>query len=146
MSFKLPKILSIACLLVLAVFGQPVLAAYKCISPDGAIEYVDLAKQGFTCSVVRAIPAPSPKKAEDDKEEQEAKTEEKEDSQAALRTENCKVSQDNLAVLEGESEVEITDEEGNKTVLNAEQRAAKLAQIKKDVDYWCDPAKSDKAE
>ena len=121
---------------VLLLIGQPftVLAAYKCVNSTGNIEYVDLPKEGTTCTQLRPVPAPTPVNAEPDPAASE------QPETAAIddpKQKNCDVAQGNLKTLQSDKDVVVSDKDGNKTLLNKEQREAELAQAQKDVNYWC---------
>ena len=120
---------------------QPALSAvtYKCVTPDGSIEYLDLPKEGYSCIQLRTIPAPTPVAAETPSSEQ-SEADNNSDNTASddPKQKNCEVARANLATLQSGKEVVVSDEDGNKSLLNTEQRQAALAQAQKDVSYWCD--------
>lgn len=157
----MPKTLQNPMLLLAAVLVMlPIesMAAFRCErpSPEGGTEIVfsDLTMEGYECESLRATPPPAvdPNEAMDNLREQvnaldngssasndETPEVDPDDPRAAQMAENCQISRDNLRVLESEQDVVTTDAEGNKTVLNAEQRQRQLDQARKDIDYFCNP-------
>ncbi len=108
--------------------------AYRCVHPDGRVEYTAMAVQGMDCQELPAwfigggsaqppVTAPTDTPATDADDP---------------RRSNCEAARYNLEILQGEAPVARTDEAGNPLPLSAEQRAAALEQARKDVDYWCD--------
>ena len=122
-------------------------AAYKCVNPQGGVEYIDLPKEGYTCSEVRTVPPPTPAsdqadslqstEAANDSASTDSTEQDGASSEADVRQANCDTARSNLVVLQGEQDVVVTDKEGNKTLLNSEQRQAELSKAQKDVNYWC---------
>lgn len=120
---------------------QPALsaAAFKCVTPDGSIEYLDLPKEGYSCTQLRTIPAPTPVAAEAPVSEQPEAADDSDNTDSENpKQKNCELARANLATLQSDKEVVVSDKDGNKSLLNAEQRQAALAQAQKDVSYWCD--------
>ena len=119
-------------------------AAYKCVNPDGGTEYIDLPKEGYTCTEVRTVPAPTPVAApseqapgSDNADNASSADQSEANAETDARQANCETARSNLAILQGDQDVVVTDQEGNKTLLNAEQRQTELSKAQKDVDYWC---------
>jgi len=115
-------------------------AAYKCVGADGALEYMDLPREGYECTEMRTVPAPTPATEAETEEQESEQADSGEDSDNAEddpRQANCEIARKNLGLLQSEKDVIITDKDGNKTILGAEQRQTELERAQKDVDYWC---------
>lgn len=113
---------------------------FKCVGPDGAIEYRELAVDGKQCTPLRTTPKSIlPEKsadadAADDASAQIAAAPRSEQEQ---RTRNCERARANADVLKGDRDVLSTGTDGSKRVLGADERAEALAQTEKDIAYWC---------
>lgn len=121
-------------------------ALYKCTDASGQVEYRAIRRNDAECVDMRA-PAKPPENPEEAmqklrnkvdelnkaKAEREAELE-KEDQRAAY----CKVARGNLEVLQSDGEVVSTTSDGEKNMLNEEQRAAALKQTLKDIEYFCE--------
>jgi len=130
-------------------------AAYRCegINAEGQREIVfsDLAIAGYECIDLRNTPPPAedPEAAmqrlrdQVDALDQDTMASNQPAEGADARTEqfaeNCQIARDNLGVLQSEQDVVTTDAEGNRVLLNNEQRQQQLEQASKDVDYYCNP-------
>lgn len=119
-------------------------AAYKCVTPEGNTEYIDLPKEGYTCTEIRGIsrPQPQPDAATEEAPEVEQAPEETETAESEQevdpRQANCEQARANMDILQSEQSVVIKDAEGNQVLLDAEGREQEMAKAQKDIDYWCD--------
>lgn len=141
------RVLSIVVLFYFLLFlmGVTQAATYKCVDAQGKIEYRALPQAGFECVDMKAgAKPPADPDAALEKLRERAKAMENEaaarqaQSNPDQRQAHCETAQKNHEILQGQDEVVSTDSEGNRTVLNAEQRAAVLEQTLKDIDYFCD--------
>ena len=113
---------------------------YRCIYPDGRIEFRGIPVMGAECTHVGfrqggweeplAGSAPTP-------EERQPSVPESADP-VDPRVHNCEVARDNLEMLESGVPVLITGAGGEPALLSEDDRAERLRQARRDVDYWCD--------
>jgi len=71
--------------------------------------------------------------------EQQQQTEQQQQDRAELFAKNCETARNNVKALEGSQPVVRTNAEGQRIVLDTEQRNAALAQARKDMTYYCNP-------
>ncbi|HXH03076.1 MAG TPA: DUF4124 domain-containing protein [Candidatus Competibacteraceae bacterium] len=140
--------------LVLVAGIVPAMAGtlYKWTDPNGVVQYTETPPPGGTPYSTVGKP---PKPAEDpartmqqlrDKVEQatqqdqaaEQPAEQPPQDRKELYARNCELARKNLQVLEGDSDVVVTGKGGNKTVLDAAQRKAHIAQTQKEIQFYCD--------
>jgi len=58
---------------------------------------------------------------------------------ARVREENCRIAQENQRVLENAPRVMVKDAEGNPVRLDDDQREARLAETRKQIEQYCGP-------
>jgi hypothetical protein len=122
--------------------------AYRCTLPDGQVVYTELPPAGARCQALTtrgyspSTPSGTPPAATPPPDSDESQTEPEvvPDEQQQQRQRACTIARRNLGLLESDQPVVRTNAEGEQVVLDDEQRAAALAQARKDVDYWCDDA------
>ena len=115
---------------------------YRCIYPDGRIEFRGIPVMGAECTHVGyrqngsdepgTASAPTPM-------ERQPPVQESADP-VDPRVHNCEVARDNLELLESGVPVVITGPGGEPALLSEDDRAERLRQVRRDVDYWCDGA------
>ena len=112
---------------------------YRCIYPDGQIEFRGGPVMGAECTHVGyrrggwdepAASAPTP----EERQPSAPAAGEPEDP----RMHNCEVARENLEMLESGVPVVITGPGGESELLSEDDRAERLRQVRRDVDYWCD--------
>lgn len=126
-----------------AVQGAP---AYKCTDAEGRTTYTQLPVEGADCRQLNTrgyTPSPPPQKTPPAQNAPSATPEPApahSDSAGAQdpKARNCKLAQRNLEILQSDQPVVRTGADGRQVVLDAEQRAAALAQARKDLGYWCE--------
>ena len=138
--------LLLASTLSFSATAQTAKKAFKCVDSEGRIAYRELAQEGVECTLIQGTRAPTTDPDEAmAKLRQQVETAEPpqpQPEQTALsnqqqKQKNCETARKNLSILEGENDVVSTDNEGNKTLLQGEQRNAALAKTRKDIEYWC---------
>jgi hypothetical protein len=111
-------------------------SAYKCIHPDGRIEFAGQAVQGAECTLLhRRLVDPEPPQPPPVTERVRPDRDTPDDA----RRENCEVARENLDVLRGGRPIATTAADGSLAPLSDEQRAAERERAARDVEYWCDP-------
>ena len=53
------------------------------------------------------------------------------------RVRNCEIARENLEMLESGNPLVVTGPDGNPALLSEGDRAERLEQTRRDVDYWC---------
>lgn len=130
------------------VGGVPALAddragagAYRCVYPDGRVEYRTFPVQGVSCLPVEAAlrrsppadPAVGPVEIRDEgRGDHEA-----EQDGESIEERNCRQARANLEMLEGDGPLVITGDDGEPRLLGEEERASLLARTRREAAYWC---------
>ena len=110
-------------------------AVYKCMHPDGRIEYSALPVAAAACEPIAGIAPVPPTPAPETTAEVEPEPSERE---LTPQQRNCQQARRNLDILESEDTVAVTDAEGNTVLLDDERRETALQQALRDRDYWCE--------
>lgn len=115
--------------------------AYRCTLPDGRVIYTELRPPDAQCQPlsasghVRSAPPAAPP-ADDDP----ASDETGQDDEVERRRQSCATARRNLELLESGRPVSRVDADGERVVLDAEQRAVALARTRESIAEWCDDA------
>lgn len=123
---------------------QPVSAEsgmYRCVYPDGMVEFRGVPVLGIDCVPVAGSRAPGPRATPEAERETEPTTATPEPADpmepANVRARNCEIARKNLAVLEGEGPIVSADPDGQPVLMSDEERATVLRQTRRDLEYWC---------
>ena len=115
---------------------------YRCIYPDGQIEFRGIRVMGAECTHIgyrhsgSDEPGAGSEAMAEDRQPPVTESPEPVDP----RVHNCEVARDNLEMLESGVPVVITGPGGEPALLSEDDRAERLRQVRRDVDYWCDGA------
>lgn len=122
--------------------------AYRCTLPDGRVVYTELRPPDAQCQPlsarghVRSTPPAAPPADDDpapDETEQDDEVEQDDEADdAERRRQACATARRNLELLESGRPVSRVDADGERVVLDAEQRAAALARTRESIAEWCD--------
>lgn len=123
--------------------------AYRCTLPDGRVIYTELRPPDAQCqplsasghlrSTPPAAPPADDDPADDDPADDDAAQDDQTDA-AEQRRQACATARRNLELLESGRPVSRIDADGERVVLDAEQRAAALARTRESIAEWCDDA------
>lgn len=136
---------------LLAVAPTTAGGVYKWVDEKGNVHYGDRPPSGVTPKEVELEDRPAPTATDtrrrektrrllnaiesERKREKEASA--REQARAAQRERNCALARRRAEILERANSISITGDDGERTYLNDEDRAAALAQAKKLVREWC---------
>jgi len=112
---------------------------YRCIYPDGQIEFRGIPVMGAECAHVgyRQSGSDEPAAASVPMAEERQPPVTESAEPVDPRVHNCEVARDNLEMLESGVPVLITGAGGEPALLSEDDRAERLRQARRDVDYWC---------
>ena len=114
---------------------------FRCVYPDGRIEFRGTPLQGADCVTVdrwqMAVPPSAPISDDSASEPTPDATLHAEQEDPWVR--NCEVARDNVTLLEYDGPVVETGADGRPVLLSDSDRAERLSQARRDVEYWCNP-------
>lgn len=127
-----------AALLVLAGgFGIPAGAeVYRWIDSDGQVNFGSQPPVGVPTETVTIPPPPPMPEAGENPAPGEAQT--TDDRETVFRR-NCQIAKENLAKLQSNSKVTVPQADGTTVTLDAEQRAARIAETRREIEQYCPP-------
>lgn len=135
------------------LMSAPVSAqVYKCTDATGKIQYTDTPCGESATSIRKPVAPPSPTASQDERMQktrrlldamEAERNEEKRNAEQARaekekRKRNCGIARDRYRQLTTASRLYDLDEEGNRVILNDNERASAEARAKADVEEWCD--------
>jgi len=110
-------------------------AVYKCVHPDGRIEYSALPIAAAECEIITGI---APVRTTPPPETTAEATPSPAETELTPQQRNCQQAMRNLDILESDDTVAVTDAQGNTVLLDDERREAALQQALRDRNYWCE--------
>lgn len=144
------KLVTLIALLICGAHAHA--AVYKWVDGDGRVHYSALPPGGVSYEKLATAPAPDqdPEAAMEalrakveavekgaDAPEQSEQASKTAKSREQRRKENCERARANLEALESDKDILQADADGNKVVLNEQQRKVALDQTRKDLTYYC---------
>lgn len=122
--------------------GQPLeRAVYKCLHPDGHVEFRSDPLIGLRCMIVerRLGPTRDPASARDGTQATAPVAGTGPTMASDPRSRNCENARKNRNLLESDAPVVTTGPDGQQVVISPEERAAALKTALRDIEYWCEP-------
>ena len=128
-----------------AFAGEKIL--YKWTDEKGEVHYTERAPKGGIeykrirtyVDAANAAPVPVPKNPS----AADSQAEKKKDSYGTWRDENCKIATQNLDILENAGRIGVDDGQGGKRLMTDEEKAQKVAHMKKEQAKYCDKSADD---
>ena len=114
---------------------------FRCVHGDGRVEFRGTPLHGVDCAFVGRWQTDEPTNpaAGFGGQESAAPAEGVEAVDEGPWIRNCEVARDNVTLLESDGPVVETGADGRPVLLSDSDRAERLSQARRDVEYWCNP-------